>query len=338
VGGDRQRHHRGAETLVRRCGKAGRQPRARKMDNAMSAPAVTVLMPAYNAEAHLAEAVESILAQTFGDFEFLIIDDGSSDGTPDILRKYAKQDTRIRLERNEHNLQIAATLNKGLRSAAAPLIARMDADDIAVPDRLKLQVARFAAQPELAALGGSIRFLSETGELGGQRLDYPTEHEAVVRALWTYERNLAHPAVMFRTQAVLSLGGYRTQLNYAEDYDLWLRLSEIGLLGNLPETILYYRIHSASTSSLKSREQRICSALAWLSAYSGKNGLPDPVAELSALPTVEECRLGFSRCGTNAVMFFDKLFFPPHWEKMLKRIPFGNLPPKNRSGYKRRRP
>jgi glycosyltransferase involved in cell wall biosynthesis len=278
------------------------------MDKNMSTPAVTVLMPVYNAEAHLAEAVESILAQTFTDFEFLIIDDGSTDRTPDILKEYALRDSRVRLECNERNLQIAATLNKGLALSAASLIARMDSDDIAFPERLERQITRFAAQPELVALGGGVCFIAEMGKRTGQCLDYPEDHNAIVGALWAHERNLAHPTVMFRTEAVKSIGGYRLLIAYAEDYDLWLRLSEVGQLGNLQEPVLLYRMRSSSVSSTKAKEQAICVALAWLSAYSKKKGLPDPVEGLSNLPTPEECRAYFTCCDSDALAFYDKFF------------------------------
>ena len=277
-------------------------------------------MPVYNGEKFLREAVDSILHQSFTDFEFLIIDDGSTDGTPDILKEYARHDPRIRLERNERNLQISATLNKGLALAAAPLIARMDADDMALPERFDRQIVRFAAQPALTALGGGIRYITEAGEYTGQSLGYPEDHHAIVKALWAHERNLAHPAVMFRTETVRSVGGYRALIAYAEDYDLWLRLSEVGQLGNLQEPVLLYRLHSASTASTKAEEQAVCVALAWLSAYSSKKGLPDPVADLSCLPTPEECRAYFASCGSEALTFFNKLMTQPEQQSLYHAV------------------
>jgi len=297
------------------------------MDNNMNTPAVTVLMPVFNGERFLREAVESILNQSFTDFEFLIIDDASSDGTPDILKEYAGRDSRLRLERNEWNLQIAATLNKGLALAAAPLIARMDADDIALPDRFERQITRFAAQPALTAIGGSVCFITETGEPTGRRLDYPEDHQAIVKALWAHERNLAHPTVMFRTEAVKYVGGYRPLIAYAEDYDLWFRLSEAGPLGNLQEPLLLYRVHSASITAAKAESKKedaiVSVALAWLSAYSRKRELPDPTMGLSRLPTLEECRAYFAAYGCNALTFFNKLTSQPKQRSLCQTVKQG---------------
>jgi len=207
----------------------------------MKAPALTVLMPVYNGEEFLREAVESILNQTFTDFEFLIIDDGSTDRTPGILSEYARQDSRIRLERNERNMQIAATLNKGLALAAAPIIARMDADDVSLPDRLEKQVEFMREHPEVTVCGGVISIYGATDEIWLPSI----EHEAI-RAQLLFESCLYHPTVMYRkAQLGAYAGGYDISMPPAEDYDLWARLSMSpgARFANLPEIICRYRIY-----------------------------------------------------------------------------------------------
>ena len=208
-------------------------------------PTVTVLMPVYNGEKYIKDAIESILNQTFTDFEFLIIDDGSTDKTPDILKEYAQRDSRIRLERNEQNLQIAATLNKGLSLATAPLIARMDADDISLPERLEKLVAFMIANPDITVCSGAIAFFIHGANAPDEIWMPPTEHEAI-RAKLFFESCIYHPVSIYRKEQICVYAeGYDNSMPPAEDYDLWVRLSMNSTVrfANLPEVLCRYRYY-----------------------------------------------------------------------------------------------
>ena len=237
-------------------------------------PAISVVLPVYNAEAYVREAVESILAQTFTDFELIIINDGSTDDSGAILRELAARDTRIVLVERPNDGLVSA-LNDGLEMARAELIARMDADDVSMPERFALQHARMVQEPELAVLGSFIRVMDKAGNT--IRLsEYPLTPKAAARCL---ERGcpVAHPAVMMRRGAVLKAGGYRKVFSPAEDYDLWLRMSDLGYaIANLPQPLLNYREHGANVSKVHWEAQRRSTILARLAHRVRKAGLPDP--------------------------------------------------------------
>jgi glycosyltransferase involved in cell wall biosynthesis len=221
----------------------------------MRDPQVSVLMPVYDGERFLAEAVESILGQSFGDFEFLIFDDGSTDGSLEILAAYARRDPRIRLELRAHR-GLIATLNEGIELARAGLIARMDADDVALPGRLARQVDYMRDHPECVALGSCVLIVDPQGrpicEFGRA-----TAHAEIDAAhLSGLGGMLAHPAAMLRRSALMALGGYRSGFDHAEDRDLFLRLAELGCLANLPEVLLHYRVHLGSVGHTSLGEQR----------------------------------------------------------------------------------
>jgi glycosyltransferase involved in cell wall biosynthesis len=228
----------------------------------MPTPAVTVLMPVYNAERFVAQTVDTLLAQTFNDFEFVIINDGSTDGSLKILQDYARRDPRIRLI-SRPNTGYVAALNEGLGLAGAELIARIDADDLADPRRLELQVARMRAEPELVALGSNALAIDEDGNLLG---DYsvPLTHEEIEAEHLRGSSSIHHPAVMLRTDAVRRVGGYRRELMPCEDFDLWLRLGEVGRVANLPEKLLTKRLFvgSAVATNLEKQEKLVKHILA----------------------------------------------------------------------------
>jgi glycosyltransferase involved in cell wall biosynthesis len=223
----------------------------------MAIPAVTVLMPVYNAERFVAQTVDTILAQSFGDFEFIIINDGSTDGSLTILEGYAERDPRIRLI-SRPNTGYVVALNEGLGLARAELVARIDADDLADPQRLELQVARMRLELQLVALGSNALAIDEDGHLLG---DYPVPltHEEIEAEHLRGSSSIHHPAVMLRTEAVRRVGGYRRELMPCEDFDLWLRLGEIGRLANLPEKLLTKRLFvgSAVATNLEKQEKLV---------------------------------------------------------------------------------
>ncbi|WP_051372769.1 glycosyltransferase [Thermosynechococcus sp. NK55a] len=216
---------------------------------AKTSPLVSVLMPVFNAERYVAEAIESILRQSFQDFEFIIIDDGSTDGSLDILKRYAARDPRIRLVSRE-NRGLVATLNEGIGLARGQWVARMDADDVALPERLALQVKHLEAT-KADFCGGAVACFGDWRALWR----YPLTHEACeVRLL--FEVPFAHPTVMGRREAFDRLR-YQPEFVLAQDYDLWQRAWAAGYrLVNVPEIVLRYRVHTAQTSSRKSEEQK----------------------------------------------------------------------------------
>lgn len=207
----------------------------------MSEPKVTVLMPVYNAAQYLSAALASVWSQTFKNFELLVIDDASSDDSPAILA--AVSDPRLRVIRNEKNLGIAKTLNRGLREARGIYIARLDADDVAMPHRLAHQAAFLDARPEVVVVGGGYVLLNGSGREYSTLLgtDVRTPGTIAWKLLW--QNPFAHPSVMFRHQAALAVNGYPENRPHSEDYGLWVRMTTQGALSVLPEKIIQLRKH-----------------------------------------------------------------------------------------------
>lgn len=210
-----------------------------------AAPAVSVCMSVFNGERFLASAVESVLTQSLADLEFVVIDDGSTDGSRGILESFAARDPRIRLTSRE-NRGMAASLNEAIAKARSPYVARMDGDDLSRPERLERQVAFLDANPEVVATGCQVLWIDPEGWPLRVK-EHPLEHEEIDGLLvrgngWAMQ----HPAVTMRADVVREVGGYRDEFRYSEDLDLFLRLGERGRLANLPETLYEYRQHGAS--------------------------------------------------------------------------------------------
>lgn len=237
-------------------------------------------MPVRNGGTYFGPAVQSILAQTCQDFEFLIIDDGSTDGTPDKLARLAGEDSRIRPLQSGGS-GIVAALNLGVAEAEGQYIARMDADDIALPNRFEVQVRYLEANPELVACGTAVTVIDADGkEMADGRLAHPAGEIAMTQIL---ERNpFIHPTMMIRRDSMAQAEWYRNGCTYAEDYDLWLRLAETGSLANLAERTLMFRIHQGQTSRTKRLAQRAATALARQTALRRTNG-QDEGADMSLL-------------------------------------------------------
>lgn len=212
-------------------------------------PKVTVLMPVYNGERYLREAIDSILSQTFRDFEFLIINDASTDGSVGIINSY--KDPRIRLVHNETNLDRCATPNKGLDLAQGEYLARMDCDDISLPMRLEKQVKFLDANPDVGVCGTWIKLFMDTDNI----IKYPLTHEPIKCHL-LLGCQLAHSSVMLRKKVFLDHHLYYDD-NYktAEDYELWIRCSNVTLLANIPEILVKYRWHAEQISQIGANTQ-----------------------------------------------------------------------------------
>jgi hypothetical protein len=246
----------------------------------MTRPAVTVLMPVRNGARHVAEAVESILAQSLGEFEFIACDDGSIDETPRILAGFAARDARLRVLTLPAG-GIVATLNAGLRVAQADWVARMDADDIAHPHRLRRQMEEAQRHPDAAAIGAAWRVVGPDGRF--RRLMVPPTEPGAIAAALLRHNCLAHPTMLFRRAAVLAAGGYRSAFRCAEDYDLWLRLAERHELRAVAEPLLDYREHGGQTAWAAIAQRIMAERAAQLAACARRAGLPDPAEGVAAI-------------------------------------------------------
>ncbi len=239
-----------------------------------STPFVSVVMAVHNGDDYLQEAVNSILNQTHRNYEFIIIDDGSTDETANILRNFSKIDRRIRII-TQDNLGLAKSLNIGIKQAKSRYIARMDADDISLPDRFKLQLTYLEKHPEISVLGGQVYFFGKHGDIFSQS-ELPQEPQLISQGLKNYCQ-LIHPTTMFRREIILSCGNYRPCFDTAQDYDLWLRVNERAKLANLPDVILNYRTHANQLSVNKLSQQAFCWLAAKESAKYRRQGYKDPL-------------------------------------------------------------
>ncbi len=277
-----------------------------------SAPAVTVATSVYNAAQTLGPAIESVLAQTFGDFEFLILDDGSTDDSLAIAQAYAARDPRVRPIAMPRQ-GLVRSLNQLFAQARAPLVARFDADDICMPERLARQVAFLAEHPDHGLVACETTFIDETGAPApNPPIQRPHDHAAILAAL-EHGPILCHSAVMVRTDLVRAAGGYREVFIHAEDYDLWLRLASETRMANLAECMLAYRITPGQVSSRHVVAQARNAAIAWLAHGARARTGSDPIAELSALPTLDMLD-GMFGAGSAAYVrqrMIDRLLYAP---------------------------
>lgn len=213
----------------------------------MNPPLVSVIMSVYNGEKYLVQAIDSILNQTYQNFEFIIIDDCSTDNSSHILQEYAKKDSRIKIIKKEKNIGIKGfieNLNLGISIAEGKYIARMDADDISLPERFQKQVIFLENNPKISMIGAQIDFINEKNEIIGEKTG-ALEHEEIVKKM-TSQIQLFHPVIMFRNHQNIK---YREKFIYCEDYDLYLNLITQGKkLANINEKLLHYRILESSIS------------------------------------------------------------------------------------------
>ena len=219
-------------------------------------PLVSVVMPTYNSERFLGDAIESIINQTFRDFEFIIVADKSSDRSYLILDDYAKKDNRIKVFM-EKKKGLIASLNKGCQLAKGKYIARMDADDISRPHRLEMQLQYLEEHPEIGVLGTGIRYIDEAGRLG-KSVRNPRDPK-LIKFYLHLENCFVHPSIMMRRETIEHLGFYNPEAIHAEDYDLWARATSVTQVSNLQDILLEYRVWSGGISSHNalSRDQTV---------------------------------------------------------------------------------
>jgi glycosyltransferase involved in cell wall biosynthesis len=206
----------------------------------MIAPRISVVLAVYNGERGLEESLASILAQTIPDFEVIVVDDGSTDGTADIVTAMARVDPRIAIMRRQHR-GLAESLNAGIAQARGAYIARQDADDVSLPDRFSRQAAYLDEHPSVAAVGTSADVIDRRGAVVGG-LNAACGPQAVRRGLLTLRNTPVHGSMMLRKSAVDASGGYRPAFRAGQDYDLWLRLSERCDIDNLPGVLYRWRL------------------------------------------------------------------------------------------------
>mgnify|MGYP001176348068 CR=1 FL=1 len=224
---------------------------------------ITVLLSVFNGEEWLVECIESILEQSYRDFEFLIIDDGSLDNTLEIIKRYATLDERIRYI-TQGNMGLTKSLNKGLKIAKGDWIARIDSDDIARPKRLELQL-EFALKKK-AALVGCQSIIIDNDNSIKRKILVPTEHKKLFSNLQKQKKFFSHSSVFFNKKLILNLGGYREIMKKSQDYDLWLRVSEIKKIGCISYFGNYLRDHKKRISyNSNGIEQRLYSHCANIS-------------------------------------------------------------------------
>jgi glycosyltransferase involved in cell wall biosynthesis len=245
------------------------------VDLGTTLPRISVVMPVFNASLFLRQAVDSVLSQTFGDFELIAIDDGSRDDSLQILGSY--RDSRIRIVSNETNRGLIYTLNRGLSLARAKIVARMDADDVCRPERFARQTAFLDAHPEVALVGTWVQLIDDEGRRSWKGEPYPAD-DSIIHSFLLRECCFYHPTVMFRRDAVLGVGGYADFPRHAEDYDLWLRLSDRHVLANLPEQLLDYRIHRNQVSVTKIKEQNEAALMCRRRAIARRQSLGEVAA------------------------------------------------------------
>ncbi|MDB5326645.1 MAG: hypothetical protein JWM57_2214 [Phycisphaerales bacterium] len=216
-------------------------------------PKVSVILPAYNAERYIRSAVESILAQTFRDFEFIIVNDGSTDGTEAILRDLATADARIKLISRRNTGYVVALL-EAVAASTGEYMARMDGDDWSMPERFAKQVALLDARPEVGVVGTAYQLMDELGRKLHTQYQPPDDTSLQARCL-AGTTPICHPSAMIRRCVYDAVGGYTIETLPAEDLDLWLRIGEVSKLACLPDVLLKYRLHAGSISETKQAKQ-----------------------------------------------------------------------------------
>jgi len=263
----------------------------------MGAPLVSVVIVACNVEAYLGEAIESVVKQSFTDWELIVLDFGSTDKSKQIASTLASQDPRIQLHEIPH-CSLADARNAGCSLSRGKYIAILDADDIAVPHRLQWEVDFIEEHPEAGWVGGAAEWVNATGQFLWV-LNFPVSDQEIKEALLTYFP-FCHSAVLMRRELFHRVGGYRAVFTTAHDYDLCLRVSEHTQCFNLPQVVVRYRVHGSQLSLSKRKQQTLCKLAAQASASSRKAGSDDPLDSAREITPELLLRLGVSEASQQA--------------------------------------
>lgn len=217
-------------------------------------PTVSVVMPVYNGERFLPESMASVLGQTFADFEFIIVDDGSTDASVEIVREYERRDARVRQLQLPRNLGQASAINRGIEQASGDYVAMLDCDDICLPDRLRIQVNFLNAHPHIGVLGCTMWVVDE----GLEPLFCYTVPEDHARIVWNlfYGWSVAGASTMIRREILVSAGGYEGGRNLSNDMEMWSRLAGRARFANLPDISMFYRRHSQAKGTVNVEQRR----------------------------------------------------------------------------------
>ena len=242
---------------------------------------VSVVIPVHNGEKYLAQAIESVLTQTYQDLELLVVDDGSTDGSAEIARAFAVKDRRVRLI-SQPNGGVVAAGNRGLKEARYEWVARLDADDVFLPEKIERQVSFIRQNPDVKIVGTLAWFISaEGGRLGLVGTEGPFSREEFHRILQDDDPVFfVHSSTLMHRSTVLSIGGYREQFVLAEDVDLWIRMAGAGhLMLKVDEPLLLYRLHGASLTMTRNAEQRRHQRWAEACGKARKKGETEPALD-----------------------------------------------------------
>lgn len=244
-------------------------------------PRVSVLMSCFNAADYLPEAIESVLSQTFADFEFVIVDDGSTDRTLDVVRSYAAMDTRIVVV-EKRNTGLADSLNTGMRMARGEWIARLDADDIALPIRLEKQIAYIDRHPQTVFTGSGFTEIDSAGNHLRDYL-YPAGRDRCLRRIKKLGSFPPHSSFLYHKAAAEALGGFNPRFRRSQDADLWFRLSRVGEIGVISMPLVKIRKHNTNISNeAGGRIQAIFGTAAQTCHFLRMHGVPDPSQQSDA--------------------------------------------------------
>lgn len=245
-----------------------------------------------NVDRFLAESIESVLGQTFRDFEFVIVDFGSTDNSKSIISSYAARDSRIKFHEIP-SCGLAEARNAGCSLAQGRYIAIMDADDVSLPNRLLWEVEFMKQHPEVGVLGGAVEWINAMGK-PLMTHQHPLGDRELQAALLTHSV-LWQPTVLIRRDAFTSVGGYRGAFAPAEDYDLWLRIAEHFQIANLEHVVLQYRFHPSQVSMSRRVQQTLGILGAQVSASSRRKGLPDPLNSVKEITSELLAALGVTK-------------------------------------------
>lgn len=274
-------------------------------------PSVAFLVPVHQARATIAGCLDSMLGQTVGDVEVVVVDDASTDGSAEVVRRYAQADHRVRLLTNPTNRGVAHSLNVGLRATTATYVARLDADDEARSDRVERQLQVMEGSSGIGVCGSDVTYI---GREPGRDLPAPPvpTGDAEIRAelAGTTRSPFHHPSVMLRRDLVLAVGGYREYFRNAEDYDLWLRLAPHCSFANIPLPLTRYRVSPLGASLARAVEQHRYAMLAKASAEQPGASLEDLWTELAARPDDGVTRASVRRQHQHAAALLADLGYP----------------------------